>query len=123
VTTTSQQLDYVKTVQAACIAHEANRAVQILFADPAPSPAWDDAPSWQRESAIEGVYGARRGLTPAQQHDAWCEHKRNDGWTWGPTKDAELKTHPCLVSYTALPNDQKLKDKIFVAIVRAVFDE
>lgn len=102
------------------ICHEANRAVQIVTEDPAPSPHWDEAPHWQRISAIEGVEAARRGITDEELHDAWCDSKRADGWTYGPAKDADAKTHPCLVPYVQLPVEQRAKDALFRAIVQAL---
>ncbi|MCC3277516.1 hypothetical protein LJ753_16755 [Arthrobacter sp. zg-Y20] len=99
------------------VCHEANRALQIIQADPAPSPEWETAPDWQRESAIEGVEKAVAGETPEQLHQSWCDFKTADGWTYGPIKDAEQKTHPCLVAYSELPADQRIKDDLFQAVV------
>ena len=102
------------------VCHEANRTVQVLTGDPAPSPAWDDAPEWQRQSAVDGVAAAREGISGEDQHEAWCEHKRADGWVYGATKDADARTHPCLVPYSELPVEQRAKDELFVAVVRAL---
>lgn len=106
--------------QIAQVCHEANRALQLIAGDPQPSPPWDEAADWQRQSSIDGVAAARTGTSPEEQHDAWCEHKRADGWTHGPVKDPEAKTHPCLVPYDQLPADQQAKDHVFVAIVQAL---
>jgi len=102
------------------VAHEANRALQFIQGDPAPSPAWDQAPQWQRESAVIGVHSALRGATPEELHESWCEHKRADGWVHGPVKDEVAKMHPCLVPYADLPEEQRLKDALFHAIVGAL---
>lgn len=102
------------------IAHEANRAVQLVAGDPNPSPHWDTAPTWQRESAVEGVRKALAGATAEGLHQSWCESKVKDGWNFGPVKDAEAKTHPCLVQYSELPEGQKAKDHLFGAIVNAL---
>lgn len=108
------------TIDPAAIAqvtHEANRAWQILTGDPAVSPHWDDAPDWQRDSAVEGVVNALQGRSPEESHVGWCDYKVRDGWVYGPVKDPELKTHPCLVPYAELPADQRIKDELFLAIV------
>lgn len=102
------------------VCHEANRALQVITSDPSPSPGWDDAPDWQRVSAVAGVREALVGATAEQLHEAWCETKRTDGWVYGPVKDAEARTHPCLVSYAALPDEQRAKDAVFRAIVAAL---
>jgi hypothetical protein len=106
--------------QIAIVCHEANRELQRIHGDPSPSPPWDDAPDWQCQSAAEEVEAALDGATPEQLHEAWCEAKRRDGWTYGPTKDADARTHPCLVPYADLPADQRDKDAVFGAIVTAL---
>ena len=108
------------TTAIARVCHEANRALQLLQADPAPSPAWDDAPEWQRESAAEGVEKAIDGATPEELHQSWVDFKVEDGWTFGATKDAGARTHPCLVPYAELPEEQRIKDRLFSAIVTAL---
>jgi hypothetical protein len=102
------------------VCHAANAALQIVTGDPAPSPRWQDAPLWQRASAIEGVRQALGGASPEQLHEAWCDYKRADGWTHGHVKDATAKTHPCLVPYDELPPEQRVKDQLFHAIVHAL---
>jgi len=53
-------------------------------------------------------------------HESWCDFKRADGWVFGEVKDAGAKTHPCLVPYAELPEEQKIKDHLFSAIVTAL---
>ncbi|MET8818443.1 RyR domain-containing protein [Streptomyces rochei] len=102
------------------VCHDANRAWQIVTGDPAPSPPWDEAPQWQRDSAVDGVRHALNGASPEQMHQAWCDFKAAAGWTYGPVKDAAARTHPCLVPYAELDPAQHRKDDLFVAIVRAL---
>lgn len=84
-------------------------------------PAYDNAPEWQLASSERGVIGVLlEGNTPEQSHRCWLEHKRADGWTYGPIKDPEAKTHPCMVPYAELPPAQRLKDDLFVTTVNAV---
>lgn len=107
--------------QLAGVIHDANRSYCAAIGDPTAS-LWVDAPAWQRESMIAGVRAVLDGSasTPQAQHEAWCDHKRADGWTFGATKDAEAKTHPCLVPYDELPEEQKRKDHLSRAIVSAL---
>ena len=102
------------------VCHEANRALQLIQGDPNPSPPYDQAPQWQRESAINGVCAALAGETAEQLHESWCRDKRADGWRYGPVKDADDRTHPCLVPYAELPLGQRAKDHLFRAIVTAL---
>lgn len=102
------------------VCHEANRAWQQVSGDPSVSPPWDDAPQWQRDSAVAGVREALDGATAEQLHDAWTQEKLAAGWQYGPVKDAERRTHPCLVPYAQLPADQLAKDHLFRAIVTAL---
>ena len=104
---------------AARAAHEANRAWCIAHGDLS-QPSWDDAPDWQRSSALAGVQGVMAGNGPRQSHESWLSHKAADGWRWGPVKDPERKEHPCFVPYDDLPPEQAAKDAIYVAVVRAV---
>jgi hypothetical protein len=50
-------------------------------------------------------------------HGQWMALKEIEGWTYGPIKDEQLKTHPCMVPYADLPEHQKVKDHLFSAIV------
>lgn len=53
----------------------------------------------------------------SDQHDAWSETKFKEGWVYGEVKDAEAKTHPCLVPYDELPVEQRAKDTLFANVV------
>lgn len=110
--------------QIARIAHETNRAYCQSIGDTS-QPSWEEAPEWQRQSAISGVEfhldAHGRGEVPAASasHESWLEEKRRDGWTYGPVKDAEKKEHPCFVPYDELPIEQRLKDYLFGVVVAA----
>lgn len=111
----------MKTDEIARICHAANRELQIIQKDSKVSLPWHSAPDWQRDSAKAGVLAAIVGdKTPEQLHLEWCEYKLKDGWVLGHEKNSELKTHPCLVPYSQLPPEQKIKDDLFLAIVNAL---
>lgn len=101
------------------LTHEVNRAYCAALGDHAQA-AWDDAPEWQKESVREGVVAVVSGYaaSPEEQHEAWMEHKRADGWVYGEAKDAERKTHPCMVPYADLPPAQRAKDYLFRGALR-----
>ena len=83
---------------------------------------WHEAPEWQRQSAIDGVkfHLANPDASDSASHDAWMSHKLADGWTYGEVKDADAKTHPCIVPFDQLPPEQQAKDRLFRAIVHAL---
>jgi len=112
------------TESIARVAHETNRAYCATIGDNS-QPAWEDAPDWQKQSAISGVqfhlkaHAKGQAPAPSASHDSWLEEKRTDGWSYGPVKDAEKKEHPCFVPYDELPVEQRLKDYLFGAICAA----
>lgn len=99
-------------------AHEINRAYCQAIGDNS-QPTWEDAPQWQRDSAIKGVkfHLDNPDADPAQSHQSWFDQKISEGWTYGPVKDADKKEHPCCVPYDSLPSEQKAKDYLFRATV------
>lgn len=101
--------------------HEANRALCIAFGDFSQVP-WDEAPDWQRKSAIDGVMFRLENpdATPEDMHLSWMNAKALDGWSYGPVKDAEAKTHPSFRPYGELGPEQQAKDHVFGAIVAAL---
>lgn len=103
------------------VAHEVNRAYCAAIGDNS-QPVWEEAPEWQRESALAGVQAILNdpSITPAQSHIGWSDQKFADGWTYGEVKDVEAKTHPCLVTYDELPLEQRIKDYLFGAVVRSL---
>jgi hypothetical protein len=110
------------TEQIARVCHEANRGWQA--ASPLPgipvAPAWDEFPPDQQAGVIAGVEKALQGYTPEQMHESWVADKLAQGWTYGPTKDAEAKTHPSLRAYDDLSDDDRAKDALFLGIVNAL---
>lgn len=106
--------------QIARVAHEANRAYcEGVLGDMSHKP-WDESAAWVTDSALAGIGHVRSGSTPEQLHDAWCSHKFAEGWRHGLVKDADKKEHPCLVPYAELPEAQRLKDKLYRAVVGAL---
>lgn len=83
---------------------------------------WEDAEEWQRDSARKGVQFRldNPNAEASAQHDAWACQKFAEGWSYGEVKDATAKTHPCLVAFEKLPEFQRKKDSLFVAIVDAL---
>jgi RyR domain len=111
--------DYLHGIAKTC--HEANKAWCEINGD-WEQKDWAEAEEWQRNSAIEGVRWRldNPGAAPDGQHNAWMQSKLADGWVYGEVKDADAKTHPCLVSFDRLPKYQQRKDRLFCSIVDAL---
>jgi len=108
---------------AAIVVHEVNRAYCEAIGDSSQTE-WFDAPQWQKESAVAGVkfHIDNPDTTPEDSHKNWMKQKEEDGWVYGPVKDPAKKQHPCMVPYNELPLEQRVKDSLFVAVVRTLED-
>ena len=99
------------------ICHIVNKAYCDAIGDLSQTP-WNDAPDWQKESAINGVkFHMENDVTPEQSHESWMKQKLDDGWVYGAKKNVDKKEHPCMVLYSDLPEEQRMKDKLFKAVV------
>lgn len=107
--------------QIARVAHEVNRAYCLALGDTSQAP-WEDAPQWQKDSAINGVkfHLDNPSAGADHSHNAWWAEKEAAGWKYGPVKDAEKKEHPCCVPYDQLPVEQRAKDYLFRGLVHAI---
>lgn len=103
------------------VCHEINKSYCESIGDYS-QPVWEDAPEWQKSSAIRGVefHLENPDAKPSDSHDAWLKQKRDEGWTYGVTKDVEKKTHPAFLAYEELPNEQKAKDFLFKQVVASL---
>ena len=44
-------------------------------------------------------------------HEVWAKTRIDQGWTYGEQRNDELKTHPCLIPYEELPEEEKEYDR------------
>jgi hypothetical protein len=105
----------------AIVCHQANKAWCEQNSDNSQKD-WVEAEEWQRDSAVKGVLFKMDNPNAGHdaQHNSWMAEKIADGWVYGETKDAEAKTHPCIVPFDQLPLFQQKKDALFCAIVDAL---
>jgi hypothetical protein len=102
------------------VCHEVNRAYCQALGDTS-QMQWSDAPDWQRESARMGVDLHLTGdFGPEASHTSWMKQKFDEGWRYGPVKDAEKKEHPCMVPFDELPVEQQAKDYLFRQVVHSI---
>jgi hypothetical protein len=112
--------DQLETIARVC--HEANRAWCAAHGDFSQKP-WEEAEPWQRESTIDGIRFRTQNPDAGfdVQHLAWLREKLANGWVYGEVKDAEKKTHPCILPFEELPDFEKKKDVLFAMVVKALF--
>ena len=108
--------------QIARVAHEVNRAYCEALGDSS-QLKWEDAPQWQKDSAMLGVelHTTNLNAGPEASHESWMAQKIADGWVYGAVKNPEIKEHPCIVPFAKLPVEQQAKDFLFRGVVHALF--
>ena len=111
----------MKKENVAQVAHEINKAFCASIGDFS-QPTWEEAPEWQKSSAINGVqfHLDNPDASPSASHDSWLRQKEEEGWKYGAVKDAEKKEHPCFVPYEELPIEQKSKDYLFKQVIHSL---
>jgi hypothetical protein len=109
------------TEDIAQVAHEINRSYCLAIGDNS-QQSWEEAPDWQRSSAINGVnfHLENPEAPPSASHESWLKQKEEEGWKYGPVKNPETKEHPCYVPYDQLPVEQKAKDYLFKQVVHSL---
>lgn len=106
------------------IAHESNMVACGVFGKTI-QKHWDESPEWQHKLSYQIVRDVISGVTsPEVIHNRWCTVLIKDGWTFGPIKDEIKKTSPLLIPYNdcGLSAEQKSKDSLIIAIVRATIE-
>lgn len=112
-------MDFQRTAK---VCHEVNKAFCESIGDQS-QPDWENAPQWQKDSALAGVKAhveSNFTMKPEDSHVSWLKQKELDGWKFGEIKDPVAKTHPCFRPYSELPAEQKTKDFLFKAVVHAL---
>ena len=110
------------------ICHEANKAYCESIGDSTQNH-WEDCSFSQKASVLKGIMNIAENpsTTPEESHEGWKKHKIEEGWTYDHIKDEEKRTHPCIVPYSDLPKEQRVKDYLFINIAKgslsAIFDQ
>lgn len=111
----------MKVEQIAKVAHEVNKAFCESIGDTS-QPSWNDAPEWQKSSAINGVnfHLNNPDASPSASHESWLKQKEEEGWKYGAIKNPEAKEHPCFIPYDQLPVEQRSKDYLFKQVIHSL---
>lgn len=54
--------------------------------------------------------------TPEAEHEIWMRAYQQMGWRYGAVRDTAAKTHPDMVPFDQLPEAERVKDAIFLAV-------
>lgn len=114
----------MKTNDIARVVHEANRAYSQTIFDYSSRPWADTAPEIMN-STITGVEFLLRNpdVSPSLIHEHWVSERKKNGWKWGPRENLETKEHPNMMDYDRLSPEEQVKDRIFIAVIKAIADE
>ena len=108
----------IKKIARVC--HEVNRIYCETLGDFSQVP-WESATKSQVNSTINSIdYYINNPLAnPIDLYGSWMEEKKKQGWKYGIVEDTEKKEHPCMVYYEELPEEERIKDKLFISVLRA----
>lgn len=108
----------------AAVYHEVSRAYHRALGTEN-IETWDVASEPKRQAAIEEVRFviSHPHATAATKHESWMAKKRADGWSFGPYKDLDTKKDPRFISYHLLPQEQRVKEYIALAVVRSIVEQ
>lgn len=102
---------------AAFVESAASRAHDtISFMCATGAPPWDAVRESQKSSCRAGVRWVlwNPNATPEELHNEWMREKIAEGWVYGKQKNEANKVHPCLVSFSELSKNDKIKDELFI---------
>ncbi len=117
----ADEADPALVARIAEVVHEALRAWKLSAGEES-HPHWNEAPEWMRSSTLESVrFRIANPSAPASvEHERWMAERARDGWRRGPEKDETAKTHPMMIPYAELPEDERKKDALIISVVDAL---
>ena len=117
----TRMAEKVVVERTARVCHEVNRAYCKAIGDHSQLP-WSETPRAARRSSMQGVRVAMMNpkATPEDMHVSWMDDKKAHGWIFGERKDLIKKTHPCFLPYDELSDKDRMKDALFLAVVRGI---
>lgn len=123
-----------RTLAVSRVTYEALRAWDVANGDQT-AKVWDKLDRESQDTVVANVnwYITNPLAGPGAQHRSWVDKRSvqpdpekdseevaaQKGWKWGRVFSVERKEDPRMVPFHLLPNAEQVKDRIFVAIVRA----
>jgi hypothetical protein len=83
---------------------------------PEPWDARDERFRTQMSANVAKMMGPERFKDPEEAHDSWWQAYEDMGWTYGPVRDLEKKTHPDMVPFNQLGWEERIKDAVYIAL-------
>jgi hypothetical protein len=77
-----------------------------------PAQDWDTGAGFVRAKDIQPL--AR------SEHELWRQAKQAQGWRLGPLRDRKARTHPDLISWEQLPEEERAKNVAFIRQLPAI---
>lgn len=113
-----RQMDNFEINACTRAAYEVNRSFCEAMGDFSHVP-YESLSADLKQVAMQATIGiVTLDFNAEQSHEAWVAAKRSQGWKYGEKKDAEAKTHPCLVAWKELSFEQQAKDELWIATVK-----
>lgn len=104
--------------------YEANRVLCAALGDRS-RPYWKNAPIEHRDVIVSGVVWATEhpDATPQQAHENCLKDWAARGWKYGPVRNSESKETPAFVSWEQMSEGDRLKNELFLIVVRSMLEK
>src|SRR5260221_12223970 len=67
-------------------------------------------------NVVDRQCGPDRKSSPEELHEDWVRAYEAMGWKYGPVRDPAVRTHPDMVPYDLLGQEEQDKDSVFIAL-------
>ena len=84
---------------------------------------YGSSPLSEQDSMVTAFTKEEIELLAEYEHILWCEERKQNGWTYGDTKDVSRKITPFLIPYEELTEEDKQKDRDTVVIMLPIIEE
>jgi len=108
----------MKTSHIALVAHQVMAAYRASIGDNQQT-SWNEASEDKRTASIARAQAVidNPNVPPEVAHADWIRARKAEGWKPGKKRDNDAKTHPMLIPFEDLPNEQKTEEYLYRAVV------